>query len=519
MEKLDQFSILESNLKKIKFLFLFLILISSLCQVFLINDFKDLYSLIFLILSNLIVLNYCFNIENLKNYPISTFSIIFTNFYSNCSALFFKSLFLEPVTGNLYNPNFTFFYLLIFNILIVVIHIFYKNLLFFNTLKKLIQKIFLFINLDKINNKEFLIFLGLFSLLIATISVTFFGSTIYSSNQFGPNIVGDILNATNVFFISPFIILFTTNIYNFKITKKNYFFIFISFILVIYLSLGLNARSAFFDILFVGILIYCFSFLIGANQIKVLRLNKIVFILIFSLLIGSYIDKFSDSYLDVRATRDITNPISNIKNHFKNFNNQKSNKVYEVTPDRIFDENYYQINILNRINIVKATDNILFSKKYLNKDQIDKILNYELNQILALVPNPVIKIFSNSFNKNDYLQFTITSKIYRSVDKFFKGGKSNGISFGIFFIYENIFFLTLFLLSVFLCFTLLDAFKYKNSYLIIFFVLIYSTSGSLINIISSGSLSDVIGTLIRSIPQSILFYFIIYKIFNKLRRI
>ena len=511
-------SFIIENLKKIKFIFFLLLIISTFIQFFIITDYKNVLSVFYLFISNLMLAIYCFNLNNLIKYPISTFSLLFTNLYSNCSAIFLKSIFFESVDLNLYNPNFTFLYLLLSNFLLIFLHIVYKNSLFLESIKKYIQKIFLWLNIEKFNNKKFVFFLGLGSLSLAAISVTFFGKIIYNPNNSGPNILGDILNGTNIFFICPFIIFYTSQLYGYKLIKKDKFYLIISFILVIYISLGLNARSAFFDIIFVGMLIYFFLILIGEIEIKILRFNKLIFILLILITLGNFIDRFSNTYLEVRASRDITNPIENIKSHLKNLGAEKIRSSNFDNSTKIFGEDYYKLDILNRMNIVKATDNILFANRYLNTIQVDRILNYELNQIIALLPNPIIKIFSNKFNKNEYLEFTITSKIYKEVDKFFEGGKSNGISFGILLIYENFFISLIFLLTVLLSFALLDAFKINDKYLTIFFILIYSTSGSLINLISSGSVSDMLGTLFRIIPQGILFYYIIGLLYNKFNK-
>ena len=91
----------------------------------------------------------------------------------------------------------------------------------------------------------------------------------------------------------------------------------------------------------------------------------------------NFIDRFSNTYLEVRASRDITNPIENIKSHLKNLGEEQIRSNNFDNSTKIFREDYYNLDIINRMNIVKATDNILFANKYLNTIQIDRILNYE----------------------------------------------------------------------------------------------------------------------------------------------
>ena len=97
------------------------------------------------------------------------------------------------------------------------------------------------------------------------------------------------------------------------------------------------------------------------------------------------------------------------------------------------------------------------------------------------------------------------------------GGKSNGIVFGILYLYEDFWMFLLFILALLISFTFIDSFFISNkSYFIIIFILLYLTSGGLINVISSGSVADMLGVLIRGIPQSIILYVLICKFYQKI---
>lgn len=509
----------QNNLKKIKFTYGSLLIISLIIQLFLLENYNNIFSIFYLFTSNLLVFFYCLNEGNIRNFTISTYSILYICFYTNTSAIFLKSILFEPIDKNLFDPNFSFMFLFISNLILILIHIFYKQLIIFKNLKKFFQKIFLKLGAEQTKDKNYLFFIGIFSLVSAFIFYTFFGEFIYSDRFNEPNLIGDILNATNIFFICPFIVLYTSNIYKYDLTKINVFLILVSFLLILFISLGLNARSTFFDIFYVGILIYSLLFITGIIEIKVLRLNKIFFIVLICIIIATTIDRFSATYLDVRDLRDKTNPIKNIKNHFSSFLSA-TEKNNDIDTTKIFREDYYSINIFNRVNIVKPVDNVLFANQFLIDVQKDELISYDYGKIIALVPNPIIKIFDNSFNKSFFLKDTITSRIYKKVDKYFLGSKSNGLSFPIFFIYKDFLIFIIFVLSVFVSFSFVDSFKYKNQYFIIFFVFLYSTPGGLINFIASGSISDLLGSLLRVFPQSIFLFllanFFYRKFINKL---
>jgi len=513
-----EFPYLSSNLKKIKFIFISILLIALIIQLFLIDDFKNFDCLIYLTISNLLIYFYCFKENTIKKYPISNFSLIFINIYSNSGALYFKSFTLESVKSFMYQPNITFFYLLLFNFFMIIIHIFYRNFSIFYFLKKYFNKFFLLFEKNQILDKKCLLYLGFFSILIGSLGITFLNKYIWSDKAIGPSLFGDLINGIKVFYVCPFILLFTKKFYEFQINKKEYLIIIICSFLIVYLSLGLNSRSVFFDILFTGVLIYLLLVLVGFIEIKVLRFNKLVIIFILLIFISNFIDKFSKSYLKARQFRDNTNPIQNIINHYQLLKIKNSSVLINVNDrnsNKIFNENYYNINFLNRINVSQLADNIFYAKNFMHKKEIEAILDYEKKKFLGILPSPLIKIFNPYYNKAIYFD-TVTSQIYSKIEKFSVGGKSNGIIFSILIFYESYLFYTIFFLATLLVFSILDSFVSKNNISILLFILLYATSGGLINVIAGGSLFNFIANLFRDFPQSILILFIFGKFFKNL---
>jgi hypothetical protein len=209
-----------------------------------------------------------------------------------------------------------------------------------------------------------LYFIGYITIFFGAFSITYLNEFIWRTSSLGPNLLGDLLNGLKILNISPFIVLYTFKIYEYDLKKEDYLKLLIFFLAALYLSLGLNSRSVFFDIFFTGLLIYCYFVFTGIIEIKVLRFNKIFFVLLISILLSNYIDRFSNSYLQVRDYRNNINPIQNIKNHFNFFNVKKNDYLKTRNAEissQIFREDYYEINFLNRINVVKATDNIIYA--------------------------------------------------------------------------------------------------------------------------------------------------------------
>jgi hypothetical protein len=524
MNLINSTNYIESNSSKIKNLSIIFLILCSLIQLILLKNYENIFSILFLFLSNLLILNYCLKKENIFNYPVSIFSIIFLNIYANGGTLFFKSVLFEDLTINLHQPNYTFFLLLVFNAVILITHFFYTKIKFLDRVKLKINNLYRFIkinNENKVMIKDFFILLGISTVFFASLSFTFFGNFIYFQKQTGPNFLGDIINGINIFYISGFVVLYSKKFYNFSFSRKDSFLIFLSGISIFYLSLGLNSRSAFFDLAFVGLLIYAFYFFIGYYEIKVLRLNKIFIVFIFLFFSTSLVDRFSETYIESREIRDKTNPVQNVKNHFSTFLDSKIIKNYDFyTSTNIFNENYYKVNLLNRINIIKATDNVLYAKKFIGNKQLDNLVDYEKGQIISILPSPLIKLFSQSFDKNNFLNFSMTSKIFIEADRSFGGSKSNGLIYPIVYIYNDYSFYLLFFFILILSFLFLDSFynRKDKSFSILLFLLFYTTGGGLINAISQGSVSDAFALLFRDLPQSIVIIFILFKIFSLVKK-
>ena len=164
----------QNNLKKIKFTYLSFLIISLIIQLFLLENYNNIFSIFYLFASNLLVFFYCLNANNIRNFTISTFSILYICFYTNCSAIFFKSIFFESIDKNLFDPNFSFLFLFTSNLILIFIHIFYKQLIIFKNLKKFFQKIFLKFGVEQAKEKNYLFFIGIFSLGSAFIFYSFY---------------------------------------------------------------------------------------------------------------------------------------------------------------------------------------------------------------------------------------------------------------------------------------------------------------------------------------------------------
>ena len=95
MNLINSTNYIESNSNKIKNLSIIILILCTLIQLIILKNYDNIFSILFLFLSHLLILNYCFKKENIFNFPVSIFSIIFFNIYANGGILFLKVFYLK----------------------------------------------------------------------------------------------------------------------------------------------------------------------------------------------------------------------------------------------------------------------------------------------------------------------------------------------------------------------------------------------------------------------------------------
>ena len=135
------------------------------------------------------------------------------------------------------------------------------------------------------------------------------------------------------------------------------------------------------------------------------------------------------------------------------------------------------------------------------------------------MPQPIINIFTKSFNKRDYIRYSTASILYGNVD-FMYGNLNQGSALMALYIVFD-WWTYLVLIFLFIPFFILFESFYNNKLMIISpFILIffYSKSAGILNFFAISDISIWISLTFRNIPQALLFIFVIryfYKIFSK----
>lgn len=494
------------NLKKIKFLFIFLTFLSSIIQLIVSSISLQLFFiLILIIISNIILVNIIFNEENLKKNLFSCIIIFSVNFFYLTCPLFSKTLLLENLTINLDLPLNSFligfFYFLTIIFAYKILKKIEKNFSiknkFFDSLK-----IFYYPNLMFTNILFFL-------LLIIKIYLITTDTGSRSSTEFG-DISMKLIYGVDLLFYLPFVLYFQLFFFQKKISYK-FFLIILFFYFISSLAIGLmiNSRSIIFEGLFVIIVCFLFTLIFKKNFFKK---NHVLFLLIFFSVFMIFINNLSNSILKNRTDRS---NISAYELFQKSLNLDIENQSFEY--EELDIEKYTGINSLDRFNKIKYLDKSLFYSKNLTYEDKVELRNITINKIIALVPTNIIRLFDQNFDKKQYLIHTGSFIEYKSGVKF--GGLLNRGSFinELLLITNSFFFTYLVIMIMFLIlFRIMFIFQKNTENHIFYSPIIFLNIYELCYATGADSLGQFFGTTIRLQFQAIMIYFILISIISRI---
>ena len=515
------------NLQSARFTILILTFIAFTFQTIKADTLNDFICILILTLSNIITLYYCINKKIFFIYPISLITIFFSHFINSGGALYLKSLEFSLVTDNLEFPLPTIFLLSLFNLFIIICHIIYRQSLTTNRIKKSISSFLLRHRLIEMKSINFLYFLGIVGI---TSNIFYRDLNITLAQQFspeGPSFFKDIMIGFNIFIYAPVIILFADKLYNIKPDNKIKWVFVLYIFCLIFISLIQNHRAILYDVFIIIGVIYFILFLFGKiEQNKAFTIKLIIFLML-SVPVFNFVENASQTYLVVRGTKGVqqTTPIEMAKLFIKNLYSGIDKKAYAEGQGRRtkFDitEDYYKSSIFNRANTLLINDNFYLVNKELGDFQKKEILDMELKKIIAILPQPIINLFTNNFNKSDYLGISLAYFAYSTI-----GAASGSLSIGSLFIsiyiHTGYWFPLIVLLICLPTFVIFDSFyNYDKKLMIlspVILMLIYQTSVGVVNFFALSEFSKIISFLLRGLPQALILYYLLMKFYIFLTR-
>jgi len=345
--------------------------------------------------------------------------IFFSHFINLGGALYLKSFEFTVLTEGLRLPLSTILNLTIFNLLIIFGHKIYMNSKATNNIKSSLNNLFNNLGFFEVKDMKFLYLISLLAIIgkIFSISPTAVMNT--ENMTVGPTLINDIILGFQNFIFLPVVIFFSSSLYDTKANNKNNFFFIIYLLCVIFISLGTNGRSLVYDFIFTFAIIIFLLFLL--EKITFNRNNKIkIFLfLLFSIPLINLLENFSKNFIMERKIASSRTPIENVKSFINTMSNKKNINIYNQdntdTSVEFFQEGYYKSSIYNRINTLLVNDNINYLRLSLSTLDKENIINYIVNKIYTIVPQPIINLFTDNYDKRNYLQST-ASILYKKFD-------------------------------------------------------------------------------------------------------
>lgn len=493
--------------------------ISLIIQLIIFKNNNDLYCILIIFFSNILTTSYCLNKKYFFDYPITLLMIFISHFINLGGALFFKSLEFSLITNNLELPLSTILLLSIFNFTIILSHSLYRSSNFSiktNIIKKYLTKY------DFYNVKDIKI-LYLLSIIIIIFNLFYFdlytSLSIQGSFGYETSILKDIINGFWYLIFMPIVILFYKSLYNVKNIHKTRIFFIVSFLFIIFISLSRNNRSILFDFFLLTILVLFILLLFNKIDFKTNLFIKIILIPVIVIPSFNFLENLSIRFLNERLTYIERTPLENVKMFLGNAFKKNDDKLYlekkYLGNQVFFAENYYSTTLFNRANVLLIHDNFNYINKNISNNKIDNLKNIQIGKIISILPQPIINIFDNNFDKNKFIHFTTASYLYGNLEY---GGGALNIGSALMTLYIVVgqwiyIFLFLFFIPIFIFF---DSFYDRKTmvispYIIIFF---YSTSGGILNFISATDIFIWFNFIFRAIPQTFIFIIILRFVYN-----
>jgi len=501
----------EVFFSKIRNFLIFITFIFSIIQIYISNfNFNSFLIVLIIFLSstitNIVLLNKKIFLDNF----LCILIVFPVNFAYLLGPLLIKTFLFQDISSNLYLPTKTFLIAAIYQLILVfALFIYSRSNNLKNISSKLSKKIIFKLEGFQIPSNKF-IYLLFFILFIIRFYLIFKGMYGQNLDSYG-NIFQKILEGFNLLFYLPLFFNFYL-FQNQKISKKN-FFILLFFYLISGFLFGYasNSRTTFFSFFFyLFFLIFVFKIF---NYQKYIKTFNFFLSIIFCLIILN-INFISNNILDKRSLRDLYSPSEILKLSFSKSNIERKKIYIELD---LINPLYTNNIVLDRILTINYLDRYLYRSNNFNTSQKKEFNSYIKNRFLTILPQNFIKIFHEDFEKNNYMIATGSL-----IDRVYNGKDIGGLlATGTFLVEIFLFFDSYTIGFIFIFFLFLFSFTAINSLFIKekeHTIISPLLSAFLIYFISSGfvdSLRDFFSIYTRSIIQSAILYFLIYK-FHKI---
>ena len=496
---------INSNILVIRKFFLLVILLSVIIQI--IIDYNNIVSIGIVFFTTLILLKYTIKEDIIKNVPLPFLLVVSFNFSNLSGALIVQSLSFTSFVEGLNSPIFTFTSCAIFQlVLIATLSYFKASEWSYITSKNINKKVFCRWKLMGPLQSHDLWVLG----AIGCATMIWRANSIV---EFG-DITGKFLLSLGFFIYAPYLIYVNKYLYQNSTYKPiNFLPIFIYFLITVVIGIASNSRGIFSLGVFNFLLIFFLLFCIDQFKLSFKLGRKILVSIIIFIILSPILSDIAISMVIVRSDRNILSPIEIIDSTFSTFSDKDALRKYKLiesylAEDSDYNEVYISNPFFSRLITTKFTDNTVSLDNVIKGTYKSEVFTATKDKFLAIFPTNLLNFSGIYINKDD-LAYSMGDIL---IDKEYSYGQLGGYKTGSVIghglsLMGSLFYIFIIPVIILLFILTQSMTTISTSHIIISPVILFQMS-SVYYVLSLDSIVEVLNFIIRTIPQSILIYWI-----------
>jgi len=503
------------NLKKIR-KYILLVLIFCVIAQSLFFDTVNTLSAILIAFTSYLVILFVFRSNIFPKAMFASFVVLSFNISILSGPLIFQTILFTSVINNLQVPLVTFFLSSLFQISILVALLIYVRTKLLTIASKKLNFYLKKLGVMLVPSKLQLWIMGIIGL-----SVTFYYATLSATGGVEYGDVGNkFLFGLKFLTYAPFLILFRNQMSEKKYKLKRMDFILLSIYFTILLigAIGLNSRGTFAEAILIIVVLTVLFILVKQIRIQEIKKRLIIIILLMGFL-QPILSDLAIAMVLARADRGKVSPTELLVKTIEIYQNKKQiedrikkdrvNKVILSTNN--YNEYYIDNTFLSRFLNIKFFDNMFALDSTISGKNSKQILDITNKKILATFPTPILKIFDINIHKDD-LSFSMGDYMLYLEAKTYLGGFKVGSTSAHIFAIFGWFSYIIVIIVFFILFTLIESLTTKKDGVIMVSPILMLMILPLYYLASGDSFVNIISFMLRTLPQNIFIYLMIFYI-------
>ena len=382
---------------------------------------QDIIATFLTLMGGLIGVSVLLSPELLAAYPISTFMMLgYLSYYFLLPPL---ATFIEgkSLTNNLYHPDLVLLHAFVCLLFLIAAYTIYRRWRFFQGLRWIVaRKIYQPFGLFRFPSNLHLFLMGIIGLIAMGFQIFVVG--IYQNDILG--ISNKFLQGLYPLAYLPYVILVrTVTGPNGRISRKWFLILSIYTVLIVFVSMGQNSRSAFLIGAASILLAYFYGLAVGLYKANAGTIRKILLLVFGLLVLSGPITDLALSMVIVRGKRADISALDLVAETIKVYQNKETlrSSRLDAVGNRSFWDWWYVDNIfMARLANLKLADNSIDLALSMGKITKSYIRDIELQRVLSAFPRPIIDVFDLPVDKDlvepassgDFMLYAVTGNPY-----------------------------------------------------------------------------------------------------------